>query len=76
MIKLAVPVSREAELFLDLCGPLDQKGWAELIHSPVEGWPAAEIIAAVDDTPELSTLIPVDILGMLTDRNPQGVYLP
>lgn len=68
-------LSTEAQLFLDVVGPLDILGWHQLIHSPVQGWPAAEIIAACDDTPQLKALIPVDILGMLTDRNPGGLYL-
>lgn len=41
-----------------------------------QNWPAAEIIAAIDDTKALSALVPIDILGMLTDRNPSGLYLP
>jgi hypothetical protein len=42
----------------------------------VEGWPAAEIIDAIYNTPELTTWVPIDIVGMLTDRNPKGLYLP
>lgn len=71
-----VPLSGEAELFLDLLGPLDRAGWSTLAHAPVGGWPAAEIIAAMADTPGLKVIIPIDILGMLTDRNPNGLYLP
>lgn len=74
-VTLAVPVSWEAQRFLDLCGPLDVRGWAFLASSPVEGWPASEIVAAMDDTPGLSVHVPIDILGMLTDRNPSGLYL-
>lgn len=57
-------------------GPLDRRGWIDLAnHTTVTGWPAAEIIAAMDDTRELSPFVPVDRLGMLTDRNPGGLYL-
>lgn len=68
-------LSAEAEEFLDILGPLDRQGWALLAHAPVGGWPAGEIIAAMDDTPELAALVPIDILGMTTDRNPGGLYL-
>ena len=70
------PLSRPAAAFLEAVGPLDRRGWANFVSNfPMQGWPAAEIIAAVDDTPQLSAYIPVDILGMLTDRNPRGLYL-
>jgi hypothetical protein len=68
------PLSREAADFLRMLGPLDRRGWAMLVHSPVEGWPAAEIITACVDTRELAALVPIDIVGMLTDRNPKGLY--
>jgi hypothetical protein len=68
-------LSEEAEEFLDLLGPLDRRGWATLAHAPVLEWPAGEIFAAMDDTPQLKALVPIDILGMTTDRNPGGLYL-
>lgn len=71
----AEPLSADAKVFLSLVEPLDRQGWCTLIHSPVGGWPASEIIAAVDDTAALSALVPIDILGMITDRNPEGLYL-
>lgn len=74
-LKPSTPLSREAKRFLTLIGPLDRRGWMVLANSPVGGWPAAEIIAAMDDTPELEVLVPIDILGMLTDRDPGGLYL-
>lgn len=67
-------LSREARIFLDLLGPLDILGWGVLANSPVQGWPAAEIIAAMDDTPRLKARVPIDRLGMLTDRNPGKLY--
>lgn len=70
-------LSRTARQFLNILGPLDCAGWGMLANAPIGGnWPAAEIIAAMDDTPELAPLVPIDILGMLTDRNPGNLYLP
>lgn len=70
-------LSGDAKLFLseEFLGPLDRRGWGQLVHGPMEMWPAAEIIAAIDDTPALQALVPVDILGHLTDRNPGKCYL-
>jgi hypothetical protein len=68
------PLSAEAKAFLDLLGPLDHHGWMMLGNSPVHDWPAAEIIAAMDDTPQLAVIPPIDILGMITDRNPGMLY--
>lgn len=73
-VRLSVEVSRYAQKFLDLCGPLDRAGWSFLSDAPVRGWPAGEIYAAMDDTPDLAVLIPIDRLGMLTDRNPSNLY--
>lgn len=69
------PFSEPAQDFLDLLGPLDRQGWGVLAHAPVEDWPAAEIIDAIYNTNGLGVLVPIDIVGMLTDRNPDGVYL-
>lgn len=68
------PLSIEARLFLHMLGPLDLRGWHGVAHLPVQGWPAAEIITAMCETPALAALVPIDIEGMLTDRNPTGVY--
>lgn len=75
------PLSGHAVAFLDMCrsaaGPLDRRFYMSLAsHAPVGGWPAAEIITALCETPELAFVVPVDIEGMLTDRNPGGLYLP
>jgi hypothetical protein len=80
------PLSREALAFLDLLGPLGLEGWVQLAHAPVEGWPAAEIIDAICATRDprtqtktnatLAGYVPIDMIGMLTDRNPKGLYLP
>jgi hypothetical protein len=61
---------------MELAAPdgLDIRGWHVLAHSPVRGWPAAEIIGAMYDTPRLKMIPPIDIVGMLTDKNPNGLY--
>jgi hypothetical protein len=75
-IHLLPEVSASARRFLRLVGaPFDAAGWVELANLPVGGWPAAEILAAMDDTPRLTALVPMDRLGMLTDRNPGGLYM-
>lgn len=70
--------SEEAKLFLQLLGPLDETGWRTLAsRAPVEEWPAREILEAVMDTFAWGeAVIPIDIVGMLTERNPGGLYLP
>jgi hypothetical protein len=70
----AAPLSSSARAFLDLLGPLDRRGWMMLADAPVLGWPAAEIIGAMVDTKGLCALVPIDRVGMLTDRNPGGLY--
>ncbi len=67
-------LSRLGRRFLDLLGPLDVHGWYDLLHSPVGGWPAGEIIAASYRDKRLRALIPIDIVGMTTDLNPGGLY--
>lgn len=68
------PLSYAARQFLALVEPLDLWAWGCLANSPVGGWPAREIIEAMDDTPRLAALVPIDVLGMLTDRNPGRRY--
>jgi hypothetical protein len=70
----AVPLSTAARHFLETLLPLDLHGWGEVAHLPAGGWPSAEIISAMCDTPGLGVLVPVDIVGHLTDRNPSGLY--
>jgi hypothetical protein len=62
--------------FLDLLGPLDLNGWVTLAHAPVEGWPSKEILTAMYRDKRLRAFIPIDIVGMVTDANPGGLYLP
>lgn len=69
-------LSDGARRFLKALGPLDARGWSTLANeAPVSGWPAGEIFAAMNDTPALAAVVPIDKLGMLTDRNPGGLYL-
>lgn len=70
----AKPLSELAKIYLSMLGPLDRRGWGEVAHMGTRDWPAAEIIGAMCDTPGLEVLIPIDIRGMLTDRNPSGYY--
>lgn len=71
-------LSEHAKNFLEMASPigLDLNGWAFLAHAPMEGWPSKEIITAMYHMPDVSVLIPVDIVGMVTDLNPGGLYLP
>lgn len=67
--------SPAAHDFLQLLGPLDLRGWAVLANLPVGDWPAAEILGRIADHPDLGHHIPIDVLGMVTDRNPSDLYL-
>lgn len=69
------PLSLEAREFLAMLGPLDRDGWDQVAHLPMQGWPAGEVIEAMLDTPGLAVLVPIDIQGMVTDRNPAGLYM-
>lgn len=71
-------MSLEAKQFMFDLAPvgLDLRGWHCVGHLPVGGgWPAREIFEAMLDTPGLGSIIPIDVVGMLTDRNPGGLYL-
>jgi hypothetical protein len=59
----------------EMFGPLDRHGWGQLAHMTVVDWPSDEFVAAMHRTPALSTLVPVDRVGMLTTYNPAGLYL-
>jgi len=72
----ATPLSVKARNWLRAVGaPFDNRGWMAVAHLPVEGWPSKEIISAMLDTPQLAVFVPIDIQGMLTDRDPGGLYL-
>jgi hypothetical protein len=39
------------------------------------GWPASEILVRfLEDHPDHEAVVPIDIVGMLTDLNPDGLY--
>lgn len=68
-------LTTEANDFLQIVGPLDIRGWAYLASNcPVEGWPAREIIIAMRAHPSLRAVVPIDIVGMLTEENPNNAY--
>jgi hypothetical protein len=67
------PFSVDALAFFDALGPLDRMGWARLANAPVEEWPAAEIMPAINRT--VGPLVPIDIIGMLTNENPGNLYI-
>lgn len=76
------PLSDGAQQWLDMArriadGPLDRRFWQMLMSTaPVGGWPNDEITLAAYQTPGLKALIPIDRVGMCTDVNPGGLYLP
>lgn len=67
------PFSTAALDFIEMLGPLDRWGWGRLANAPVEGWPAAEIMPAINKC--VGPLVPIDIIGMLTNENPGDLYL-
>lgn len=70
IIRLDAELSEPAAFFLRMVGPLDREGWGLLAHCPVGDWPAAEILGAMYDDERVSQLVPIDIIGMATDRMP------
>ena len=68
--------SEQARDFLRMVGPLDAHGWGALwSRCGMLGWPAKEILEAfLDQYPKMAPLVPIDIVGMVTDRNPQDTY--
>lgn len=68
-------LSAAAISFLHMIEPLDIQGWAKLANGPMVGWPSEEIIARMYEDDLLRPLIPIDIVGMVTDINPKGLYL-
>ena len=65
-----------ARMFMEHFGPFDQRGLHHLVNGPMEGWPARQIIEAMYRHAGLRGLVPIDIVGMVTDLNPGGLYLP
>lgn len=76
VIELEGPFTPQAERFLEVLGPLDAEGWRMLAHAPVGNWPAGEIFAAMYADERMAPWLPIDVVGMATDLNPNGLYLP
>ncbi len=75
IIVLDGKLSAEAQDFLRLLGPLDFKGWHQLlVLAPVQGWPAGEIMTAADKDTNLAAILPIDRVGMVTEQNPGELY--
>lgn len=76
IIHLDQALSDDAYFFLSQIAPLglDFRGWATLANSPMQGWPSKEIITAMYNTSDLRGLVPIDIVGMVTDLNPHEMY--
>lgn len=71
----AVPLSKEARAWLRAFGPLDKRGWVNLASDvPVHGWPADEVFSAIANTPGPAGAVPIDRIGMLTERESDGIY--
>lgn len=68
-------LSTQAKYFLSRIEPINLDGWRRLMRSPMQGWPAGEIIDQMKHSPELSDLVPEALEGMLTNRNPNGAWL-
>lgn len=68
-------LSDAAEFFLSMIGPLDLRGWANLFHGGVEGFPAAEILGKlIEQHPTVAAFVPIDVRAMLLRENPGGLY--
>jgi hypothetical protein len=76
VIKTDVELSPGAQSFLDLWAPrgMTMDNWRLLLNSPMQGWPSREVVLAAYKTKALSVLIPIDIVGLLTDENPNSLY--
>lgn len=69
-------LSEQATRFLKVLGPLDVRGWQDLwSNCGMLGWPAAEILEAfLTQHSGMAPLVPIDVVGMVTDRNPENLY--
>lgn len=68
-------LSTQAKYFLSRVEPLNLDGWRRLMRSPMQGWPAGEIIDQMKHSAELAAIVPEELEGMLTNRNPSGAWL-
>lgn len=68
-------LSDTAQSFLEILGPLDTDGWADLLRYPQGAWPCREIAnAIVAQVPRVMVDVPIDVLGHASDANPSGYY--
>jgi len=76
IIPLDAELSDNAKIFLSTVAPngLDFNGWIRLANSPVQGWPCKEIFTAMYQNDKLRGVIPIDVIGMITDMNPGKLY--
>lgn len=74
--KGASKLSPAATRWLKMIAPkgMDVVGWMKLVNGPMGGWPSDEIIPVLADDNQFNGLIPIDIVGMLTDKNPGNLY--
>jgi hypothetical protein len=69
-------LGRAAQMYMDLVLPLDYKGWCNFAtHLGVLGWPAQQVVEAMYAQSNLRWALPIDLIGMVTDINPGGLYL-
>jgi hypothetical protein len=77
VIRLDVGMNKEARDFLAHITPprgMTFECWHALANAPIEGWPAKAIITAMAQHDRLKALVPIDVVGMLTDLNPGKLY--
>lgn len=56
-------------------GPVTMETFRALYHGPLQGWPAGALLdLLLDQHPDFETWVPIDVVGMLTERNPDGLY--
>ena len=79
---LDLPFMHKAEPFYRMVrekvGRTDRRFWMSLWSSnAMLGFNASALLEAfLDRYPDQAAIVPIDIIGMLTDRNPSGLYLP
>lgn len=68
--EITLGISEQTDSFLRhfTSGPRDLQWWDGVVHLPVGGWPAAEVISAAYDNHEIRPRIPIDLVGMLTTK--------
>jgi hypothetical protein len=76
LVETDVELSKAAKSFLESWAPngMDMANWYHLLNGPMQGWPSKDIVTAAYHTKQLQAVIPIDIVGLLTDINPNGLY--